>query len=77
MKKAKKLLSLLLTGIMSVSLLAGCGENDENTLVMGLDVSFPPMGFNDSNGELVGFDVDLAKAVAEKMGVELKLQAID
>ena len=77
MKKVRTLLALLMAGAMSASLLSGCGDNGEETLVLGLDVNFPPMGFNDSNGELVGFDVDLAKAVAEKMGVELKLQSID
>lgn len=46
-------------------------------LIMGLDDSFPPMGFRDEKNELVGFDVDMAKAVAEKLGVELVLQPID
>ena len=36
----------------------------ENTLVVGLDDSFPPMGFRNENNEIVGFDIDLAKAVA-------------
>ena len=45
--------------------------------VMGLDDSFPPMGFRDEKGEIVGFDVDLAKEVASRMGVELVLQPID
>jgi len=35
------------------------------------------MGYRDDNEEIVGFDVDVAKAVAEKMGVELVLQPID
>ncbi len=76
MKAFKKAVALLLTGILATSILAGCGKS-ENELVMGLDNSFPPMGFNDENGDLVGFDVDLAKAVAEKLGMELKLQPID
>lgn len=50
---------------------------DKGEFVMGMDVSFPPMGFKDENGELVGFDVDMAKAVAEHMGIEVKLQPID
>jgi len=45
--------------------------------VMGLDDSFPPMGFRNEKGEIVGFDVDLAKEVAKRMGVELVLQPID
>lgn len=50
---------------------------NKGKIVMGLDDSFPPMGFRDDNGELVGFDIDMAKAVSEKLGVELELQPID
>ena len=46
-------------------------------LVMGLDDSFPPMGFRNERNEIVGYDVDLAKEVARRMGVELVLQPID
>ena len=45
-------------------------------LILGLDDAFPPMGFRDDSGEIVGFDIDLAKAVCEKLGVELVLQPI-
>lgn len=50
---------------------------DKGSLVLGLDDSFPPMGFRDDQGQIVGFDIDLAKEVAKRMGVELKLQPID
>lgn len=43
---------------------------------IGCDDAFPPMGFDD-NGEIKGFDIDLAKAVAEKIGVELVVKPID
>ncbi|MDR3343341.1 MAG: amino acid ABC transporter substrate-binding protein [Treponema sp.] len=46
-------------------------------LVMGLDDSFPPMGYRNDNNEIVGYDVDLAKEVAKRIGVELVLQPID
>lgn len=45
-------------------------------LVLGLDDSFPPMGFDD-NGVIKGFDIDLAKEVTTRMGVDLELQPID
>ena len=35
-------------------------------VVVGLDDTFAPMGFKNEKGELIGFDIDLAKAVAEK-----------
>ncbi len=49
----------------------------KGTLILGLDDSFPPMGFRDEAGDIVGFDIDLATEVAERLGVELVLQPID
>lgn len=49
---------------------------DKGTLILGLDVGFEPMGFYDDKGEIVGFDIDLAKEVAKRLGVELVLQPI-
>jgi polar amino acid transport system substrate-binding protein len=46
-------------------------------LVLGLDDSFPPMGYRNEKNEIVGYDVDLAKEVARRIGVELVLQPID
>ena len=46
-------------------------------LVIGLDDTFAPMGFRDENGDLVGFDIDLAKAVCEELGVEAVFQPIN
>lgn len=50
---------------------------DAKTFVVGFDEAFPPMGYLDANNEHVGFDIDLAKEVAKRMGVEIKLQPID
>jgi polar amino acid transport system substrate-binding protein len=50
---------------------------DKKTFVLGLDASFPPMGFTNENNEIVGYDIDLAKEVAKRMGVELVTQPID
>ena len=50
---------------------------NKKKLIMGLDDSFPPMGFRNENNEIVGYDVDLAKEVAKRLGVELVLQPID
>lgn len=50
---------------------------DKKVLILGLDASFPPMGYKNENDEIVGFDIDLAKEVCKRMGVELKLQPID
>ena len=44
--------------------------------VLGLDASFPPMGYTE-NGEIIGFDIDVAKEVCSRLGIELVLQAIN
>ncbi|KLI20123.1 amino acid ABC transporter substrate-binding protein [Brachyspira hyodysenteriae] len=50
---------------------------DSGKLVLGLDDTFAPMGFRDENGEIVGFDIDLAHEVASRMGVVLETKSID
>ncbi len=49
---------------------------DKGVLVMGLDDSFPPMGYRDDKDNIVGYDIDLATEVCKRMGVELKLEPI-
>ena len=71
--------------IILVLLLTGCNatkteevkQDKTKTLVVGLDDTFAPMGFRDDKGQLVGFDIDLAKAVDEKVGYEVSFQPID
>ena len=50
---------------------------EKGQFVLGLDDSFPPMGYRDENGEIVGFDIDVAKEVCKRLGVELVTQPID
>ena len=50
---------------------------DKDTLIVGLDDTFAPMGFKDESGEIVGFDIDLAKAMGEKLGKAIEFQSID
>lgn len=51
-------------------------KEEKGQLIIGLDDGYPPMGFRNENNEIVGFDIDLAKAVCEKLGMELKMQQI-
>lgn len=44
--------------------------------VLGLDDSFPPMGFNDEAGNIVGYDIDIAREACKRLGVTLELQPI-
>ncbi|MBQ2049172.1 MAG: amino acid ABC transporter substrate-binding protein [Spirochaetales bacterium] len=49
----------------------------KGNLILGLDDSFPPMGYRDENNEIVGFDIDVAREVCSRLGVLLVLQPID
>lgn len=50
---------------------------DKGKLVVGLDDTFAPMGFRDEKNEIVGFDIDVAKAVGEELGVSVEFKPID
>ena len=50
---------------------------DRDTIVIGVDDTFAPMGFRDENNELAGFDIELATAVAAEMGVKADFRTID
>ena len=53
------------------SYIEGKGE-----MIVGITL-FAPMNYEDENGELIGFDTELTKAVAEKLGVKVKFQQIN
>ena len=46
-------------------------------LVLGLDDAFPPMGFRNDDNQIVGYDIDVAREVAKRLGVQLVPQPID
>ena len=67
---------------------AGCGGGGEpaktdgdakktEKIVIGLDDEYAPMGFKDEKNEIIGFDVDLAKEAAKRLGTEVEFKAID
>ena len=61
-------------------LLAGCATNPSDKsdkLIIGVDDTFAPMGFRDEKNELVGFDIDLANLIADKIDVEIEFLPID
>ncbi|WP_338470175.1 amino acid ABC transporter substrate-binding protein [Niallia sp. XMNu-256] len=84
----KRLLGLVMVIAALFAVLVGCSNpnNDSNAsdssttkdkLIVGIDDTFAPMGFRDENNEIVGFDIDLAKATGEKMEREVVFQPID
>ena len=49
---------------------------EKGTLVVGI-TEFEPMDYQNTDGEWIGFDADMAKAFAESLGVEVQFQIID
>ena len=76
-------LIILVTSVFAQGATENAGDQSlekikaKGVFVLGLDDSFPPMGYRDENNEIVGFDIDLAKEVCKALGVELKCQPID
>lgn len=61
--------------------ITGAGVKTAGTLVMSTNAEFPPYEYHDSAtdtgiGDFAGIDVEIAKAIAEKMGCELKIEDI-
>ncbi len=66
--------------LFTALLVAGCfnaSEDEQKVIVIGLDDDFAPIGFRNERGELVGFDVDLAKEAVRRMGLKAKFKPID
>lgn len=77
---------VILTLILA-TLLSGCAKpiqtqssldyiKDNGVMVVGY-TNYPPLGFKDKEGNETGLDLDIAKLVAEKLGVDVKFQYID
>lgn len=79
----RKIWALLLLVVMTGVLLTGCGgsaakDGEANQkIVVGLDDNFPPMGFKDESDQIVGFDIDVAKEAAKRLGREIEFKTID
>lgn len=56
---------------------SGTEAGSDDTLVVGFDQDFPPFGYVGDDGEYTGFDIDMAKEAAKRMGKEIVLQPID
>jgi polar amino acid transport system substrate-binding protein len=76
----KILLAVLCLALQGSALAADASlqtVKSKGKLVLGLDDAFPPMGFRNEDNEIVGYDIDLAREVAKRLGVQLAPQAID
>ena len=77
-----RMLVLLMVTAALLTAFTGCGakdtnEEDRTTFTVGFDAEFPPYGYKDTEGNYVGFDLDLAAEVAKRNGWTLVKQPID
>ena len=85
----KKILAIVLAVAMiaSVAMLAGCGQSKQNdaaatadsakeTLTMATNAYFPPYEYYEGD-KIIGIDAEVAQAIADKLGMELKIVDIE
>ena len=85
--KLKRLIALGLAAFTMVAFAAGCGSNTADQkaagdqlpkkIIVGLDDNYPPMGFHDDKGNIVGFDIDMAKEAAKRANMDIEFKPID
>lgn len=81
----KKWFGIAAAGLMAV-MLAACGNEqgseggdllqqvkDKGTLTVAMEGTWAPWTYHDENDNLVGFDVEVAQKIAEKLGVQATL----
>lgn len=83
----KKVTILLAGMVMAVGLLAACGTSqntakasgDKKVLTMATSADYPPFEYVDTNkgGKIEGFDIDLANAIAGKLGYKVQVKDMD
>ncbi|MBQ5820617.1 MAG: amino acid ABC transporter substrate-binding protein, partial [Clostridia bacterium] len=71
----KKFLALLLAGLFLTAFLVGCAPSDEDILVMATNAEFPPYEYKEGE-EFKGIDVELAEAIAAKLGKKLVIEDV-
>lgn len=79
----KRILSIALVAVMAATMLCACGKKEasgmtvnEGVLTMATNAYFPPYEYYEGE-EIVGIDADIAKAVADKLGLELKIEDME
>lgn len=86
MKNFKKVLCLVLALAMTVAMLAACGSKDDantdgdsakKTFIMGVDPEYPPFSYLGDDGKFTGFDVEVAQAVCDELGWDLKVFGVN
>ena len=75
MKKFLSIALALVTVVMALAAFTSCSK-DENTLVMATNAAFPPYEFKEGD-KFAGIDVEIAEAIAEKLGMKLEIADVE
>lgn len=76
---------LLLTALLALTLLTGCGNSKDTAgedpladgvLSVAMDDTYLPFEYRDEANNLIGFDVDLSEALAKKLGVDCDINCV-
>ena len=82
----KKILTLVaVVALAAVLVITGCGKKAANdyglvkdgTLTVVTEATYEPFEFLDDSGAVVGFDIDMAAAIADKLGLKLEVKQMD
>ena len=78
----KKLIALILSALLLLSMAACSGGNDGMTiekgkLIMSTNAEFPPYEMTTDDGGFAGIDIEIAEAIAKKLGLELVIDDMD
>ena len=78
----KKIIAIILTALLLLSMAACSGGNDGMTLekgklIMSTNAEFPPYEMTTDDGGFAGIDIEIAQAIAKKLGLELVIDDMD
>lgn len=85
MKFTKKILAVLLAAVLACACFAGCSKKaddanankeEKKTLIMATNAEFPPYEYFE-NDKVIGIDAEIAQAICDKLGYELKIEHIE
>ncbi len=93
MKNLSKIFVVCMCIFLIVGLVAGCGQTqqqaeqegqeaggeqtEKEVWIVGTSADYPPFESVDEKGEFIGFDMDLIREVAKRLGVELKIESME
>ena len=72
--------SALLAALAAFSFTAHAAEsllariNNHGTIIVGTDGAYPPFNYHDESGKLTGYDIEVTRAIADKLGVKVDFQ---